>query len=405
MSFKLHTLQAFGVEIEYMIVNRETLDVRPLADRLIHMGNARKNEVSKGRFKWSNELVAHVVEIKTNGPVASLESLHKGFQEQVAAIEKRLEPLGCRLMPTGMHPWMDPSTQTVLWPYEDKEIYETFDRVFGCKGHGWSNLQSTHLNLSFSGDEEFRRLHSAIRLVLPLIPSLAASSPIMEGTPAPNLDQRLDAYGKNCAIFPSVSARLVPDVIPGASEYEERVYGPIQKDLESVGAQEVLEPVWVNARGAIARFDRGSIEIRLMDAQECPKADIEILRFLIKLLKSLVKMEHTTLEAQESIPTEFLADLLAATIQTGGKAAILDPAFPKLFGIDPAKASTARDLVRELNETSPQPFPHIRTITNHGTLSERLMASTSDTDNPEALQATYSKLADCLAKGTYFDAG
>ena len=43
-------------------------------------------------------------------------------------------------------------------------IYDTFDRIFSCKGHGWANLQSMQINLPFRGDEEFARLHAAIRV-------------------------------------------------------------------------------------------------------------------------------------------------------------------------------------------------------------------------------------------------
>ena len=59
-------------------------------------------------------------------------------------------------MPGGAHPWMDPARETRLWPHEDNEIYEAFDRIFGCTGHGWSNLQCVHLNLPFDDDENLR---------------------------------------------------------------------------------------------------------------------------------------------------------------------------------------------------------------------------------------------------------
>ena len=39
-----------------------------------------------------------------------------------------------------------------------------------------------HVNLPFADDAQFARLHAAIRLVLPLLPALAASSPIAEGS-------------------------------------------------------------------------------------------------------------------------------------------------------------------------------------------------------------------------------
>ena len=36
----------------------------------------------------------------------------------------------------------------------------------------------------------------------------------------------------------------------------------------------------MNSRGAIARFDRNAIEIRVIDVQECPKADLAIAIFI-----------------------------------------------------------------------------------------------------------------------------
>lgn len=395
---KKRLFEAYGVEIEYMIVDAVTLDVRPVADRLIHAGDSRKNDVTHGRYKWSNELVAHVIEIKTNGPVVSLEGLAAGFQAQVDTINRDLSALGCRLLPTGMHPWMNPGTETTLWPHDDKEIYETFDRVFGCKGHGWSNLQSTHLNLAFDGEEEFRRLHSAIRLVLPLIPALASSSPLADGAYSDCLNQRLVAYRKNCARFPSISARLVPAVIRSEAEYEAEIYAKIARDLESVQADDVLEPVWVNARGAIARFDRGSIEIRLIDTQECPAADMAIHHFIVQLLQALVAEKHAPLAAQESLDTELLSDLLQATITSAGKAPAPD-AFAQIFG---QSGVTVRELLRRIN-AGQESTPAMEVILREGCLAERIQQSVGEASR-DSLRKTFGRLADCLQRGELFHA-
>jgi len=186
--------ERFGVELEYMIVDADTLDVLPIADRLIHaVGPARKNEVRHGAVRSSNELVLHVIEMKTDGPAPALAGLAPLFQEEVRALDVLLRDHEARLLPAAMHPWMDPHRETRLWPHGDKTIYETFDRIFDCRGHGWSNLQSTHLNLPFRGDGEFNRLHTAVRLLLPLLPALAASSPYADGRRAPCLDMRLEA--------------------------------------------------------------------------------------------------------------------------------------------------------------------------------------------------------------------
>ena len=190
---KLGLFQGYGVELEYMIVHRETLAVLPVTDALLKAAAGRTvNEVKRGSLRWSNELVLHVIELKTNGPAASLEGLAGEFSRQALEINRLLEPFSGMLMPGAMHPWMDPDIETKLWPHGNRDIYNAYNQVFGCRGHGWSNLQSAHLNLPFADDEQFGRLHAAVRLVLPLLPAIAAASPVMGGKVTGLLDNRLD---------------------------------------------------------------------------------------------------------------------------------------------------------------------------------------------------------------------
>ena len=150
-----------------------------------------------------------------------------------------------------MHPWMDPE-QGRLWPHGTHEVYDAFDRIFSCKGHGWANLQSMHVNLPFAGDEEFARLHSAIRFLLPILPGLAASSPIIDGLPNGILDNRLLVYRDNCARIPSVTGAVVPEVVGSIGEYHERVLEPIYRDLEPHDPERRAAP----RMGQRARRDR-----------------------------------------------------------------------------------------------------------------------------------------------------
>ena len=58
---RIHLFQAFGVELEYMIVDRETMDIRPIADELLkHVIGSYGSEFNNGMVTWSNELVLHV---------------------------------------------------------------------------------------------------------------------------------------------------------------------------------------------------------------------------------------------------------------------------------------------------------------------------------------------------------
>ena len=173
----LGLFEGIGIELEYMIVNRDTLDVLPVADELLKsVVGSYSNDYEKEGICWSNELALHVVELKTGVPVATLSETNPLFQEDVRLINEIVSNFNGMLMPSGAHPWMDPCTEARLWPHGQRTIYETYHKIFNCEGHGWTNLQSCHLNLPFNGSEEFGRLHAAIRLVLPLIPAIAAST-------------------------------------------------------------------------------------------------------------------------------------------------------------------------------------------------------------------------------------
>src|SRR5262245_44761090 len=122
----LHAFAGCGIELEYMIVDRESLSVLPVADRLLLDAaggtGSKGGDVRRGRFGWSNELVLHLVEIKNFQPADSLEELPAAFQAEAQEINRLLEPMGACLMPSAMHPWMDPATETQLWPHDNEAI-------------------------------------------------------------------------------------------------------------------------------------------------------------------------------------------------------------------------------------------------------------------------------------------
>ncbi|HSM63423.1 MAG TPA: hypothetical protein VK833_05745, partial [Gillisia sp.] len=64
-----HLFEVFGIELEYMLVQSSNLKITPIVDKLMILKNGSiTSDVSNGEIEWSNELVAHVVELKTNGP-------------------------------------------------------------------------------------------------------------------------------------------------------------------------------------------------------------------------------------------------------------------------------------------------------------------------------------------------
>jgi carboxylate-amine ligase len=402
----LHLFEAYGIELEYMIVDRETLAVRPIADRLLTgAGGGYELEVERGPASWSNELALHVIEMKTNGPTPSLAGWGQRFQAQVAEIDALLAPMGARLMPSAMHPWMSPDAELRLWPHENDVIYQTFDRIFDCRGHGWANLQSMHINLPFGDDEEFGRLHAAIRCALPILPALAASSPYVDGAAAPALDMRMEVYRGNARRVPSVSGLVIPERVFTRADYEGVLLQGIYDDLEAVDPEGVLRHEWVNARGCIARFERGAIEIRVLDLQEHPGADLAVAGAVIAIVRALVEERTASGAAQRAWGEAELAQVLRGCIRDGEAHLIDDEAYLALWGWTSGPC-TAGALWRHLCDTivAEAPgydewAPSLARILDEGTLATRLRRIAGLAPTREALAALYRRLCDCLAAG------
>ena len=300
------------------------------------------SDVEMGEITWSNELTAHVIELKTTGPARSLAPLPALFQESVRRINSILESEGCRLLPSAMHPWMDPNREMVIWPHDYSIVYEAFNRIFDCRGHGWANLQAVHLNLPFADDAEFARLHAAIRVLLPILPALAASSPIFEGRLSGVLDTRLDVYRNNCRKIPLAAGRVIPEPVFSAADYHGRILEPLWAQIAPHDPEEILQEEWLNSRGAIARFERNTIEIRVLDVQECPQADVAVCALVADVLERLANGHWGDPKLLEAWDTDPLAEMLLSTIRDAEQAVIRDPDYLRLFGIDRPRSAHGR---------------------------------------------------------------
>jgi glutamate---cysteine ligase / carboxylate-amine ligase len=403
----LHLFEGFGVELEYMVVDRKSLDVRPIADLLFrNCSGSQISDVNNGTIAWSNELTAHVVEVKTNGPTRDLYQASQDFHRNIEVINKILGRHNAMLLPGAAHPWMDPIQEMVLWPHDAHEIYDLYNAIFDCRGHGWANLQSTHLNLPFTGDEEFARLHTAIRLLLPLMPALTASSPILEGRPTGWLDSRLKVYLHNQDHLPILTGRLIPEAVFSEKEYEDRIFAPIMLAISPFDPEGIMDKYFLNSRGAIARFDRGAIEIRILDIQECPLADCSIAQLIVETLRRLATENWSDYALQAQIDTEMLRELFLQVIRSGGKTLVADSGYLRLFGL-PAKAIQVSDIWQCLFTKcramlDPRSCEPLEQVLLEGCLSARIVRGLQGDYRRENLHDQYLRLADSLQQNSLY---
>jgi glutamate---cysteine ligase / carboxylate-amine ligase len=422
----LHLFQAFGVELEYMVVNKTSLAVCPIVDLVLK--EAAKlpgavveaegdpefpNQVELGDIAWSNELTLHVLELKTTAPAAKLEGLDQTFAAHIRRINQMLDERGCMLLPGGMHPTMDPFKEMKLWPHDYSPVYNTFNKIFDCRGHGWANLQAVHLNLPFHGDtdpeDEFGRLHAAVRILLPILPALAASTPVMDGGATGVLDNRLEVYRTNSRRIPAAAGMVVPEPVYTRANYDRVILQEIYRQYAPHDPEGVMRYEWANSRGAIARFMRDTIEVRVLDVQECAAADVAICAGVTAVLRAITEGGLGNLAELRAWPVEPLHEILLSVIRDADQAAVItDSAYLEALGFK-GHSCTANELWRHLLSLTLERSPAwptwrvpLSTILDEGPLARRLLKALGSAPTREHITATYRRLTDCLQANVQF---
>jgi glutamate---cysteine ligase / carboxylate-amine ligase len=245
---------------------------------------------------------------------------------------------------------------------------------------------------------------------LPILPALAASSPIFEGRLSEHLDTRLDVYRTNCRRIPLATGRVIPERVFAEADYQERILEPLFAEISPHDPQEILQEEWLNARGAIARFERNTIEIRVLDVQECPQADVAVCSLVADVVERLIKGQWGDPARLESWNVEPLAEILFATIRDADETTIRDIDYLQLFGIDGRTPLSAGELWRRLagclgpncRSADPSLSEAVEHLVEWGPLARRILTVVGPNPSRDRLLAVYRELADCLAAGRMF---
>ncbi len=396
--------EAFGIELEYMIVDRRRFSPLPIAEKILQddSGNV-VNKIAIGDVLVSNELANHVLEFKTPAPTRDFAALGAALRAAIAEVNARLAPFDATLASGGMHPFMDPARESQLWPHGNRAVYQAYDRVFGCRSHGWLNLQSCHLNLPFATEYEFGILHAAVTIALPYLSALSASSPYYDGQHHGFLDSRLRFYAENQASVPETAGHIVPEPVFTRDAYERQILQPAYAAIAPHDPGNILQHEWLNTRGAIARFDRAAIEIRVLDTQENPSRDLAICALVISLLKQLSLIEPERLRdlVLRHSPAERRQQFIDVARYGRGASIDLDDIASALrLDKPPVDVGELWKSVLRSHERSAFVKPHLvilRDIVSQSSLAERLLARYGPKPTRESLQTALADLANSLA--------
>ena len=395
-----------GLELEYPIVNRD-LEPVPLVEPAFRLLAGRgTSDVELGDIGFSNEFADHVFEVKTMRPLPSLvqaeAALVEGVQRFAAVLRDEFD---ARLLPTGMHPWFD-SRKGRLWTRSGLRIYTTYARLFDVRTHGWMNVHASHLNLPFGDERETMAMHTAASLLLPYLPALAASSPMHDGRLQPEIDARMKWLASLQARVPESIGAIVPEYVGSFAEYRREILQPMYAALDRLPGTAAVRQEFFNARGAVLRFSRRALELRVLDVQECVRMDAAVAAFARAALRHLaleVLQGRVELPPHESLVADF-----HACARNGSAARVAVPHLEverDADGLCDARTALRALLDAARRHVQPDETEYLELaagVIEHGSLAERIRARLEPhaAEGSEALAAAarglYLELMDCL---------
>jgi gamma-glutamyl:cysteine ligase YbdK (ATP-grasp superfamily) len=219
-------------------------------------------------------------------------------------------------------------------------------------------------------------------------------------------------YRGNSRQIPSITGQVVPEAVFCRADYEREIFQRMYDDIAPWDPAGVLQHEWLNARGAIARFDRSTIEIRVLDLQECPQADLAVCAAIITVLQEIVAERWFSLAEQQAWATEPLAEIFLAAARDGDEAMIQDERYLRALGFAGAAPCTAGRLWRhllthaaEVLGAAAEPWRAAwDTIGSQGPLARRILRAldAQSGDRQQRLAAVYRRLTECLDRDELF---
>lgn len=271
-----------GTEHEYSINNR-SLQPRAESDRILgELSGPGSSEASCGGVTLTKELQKTVIEFVPDHPAETIRELEGMVTDGTRSFFRRFGDRYC-LLGLGMHPSLRLS-QTAVWDSDEQEYYDAYDRIFGLSQHGWLNIQSLQVNLSYDGEKSMVGTFNTLRSLLPYLAAVSAASPFVEGVPSGSMDSRLLFYRENQRQIPSICHGIVPEPLVSRAQYLswlEEMYRALREKGEPSLCRE-----WVASYGVIIRFSRPCVELKVMDEQECARSDMALCAFIRALLRA-----------------------------------------------------------------------------------------------------------------------
>lgn len=390
-----------GVSIEYMIVDRSTLEPIPLIKELLNSLDEADQKVSAGKcLKWREGYQPHIFRICSAFPQINLNTLEHAIADEIRIVNRILAEFGAMLAPGGMHPLMDPFK--VKFNQTSNAKSTLYDQLFDTRGHSWINLNRTYVEFPYLSEEMLQRLQAAFRIILPIIPALSASSPVVEGNVSGRLDNGLRYARSKFQRYPSIAGQIIPEPYFSEKKYRDTVLSKIKSQLAPFDPQGLISPEEINFRGVIPDFHNNRIVLQILEPQECVAAEMAVVRLVYEAIRFLIEEKTISYEEQTEARMEILSGILEDVAESGRRAEVFSSEYLGYFGLD--EVCTVGKIWQHLfNKLSNDPlrplamYEHeLSVILEQGPLAERILTVVGEKPGTEELLFMWRRISDCL---------
>lgn len=227
-----------GVELEFQILDRLTLELVPRAAQLLSL----LPDPVKPRVAY--EFLQSVFEVQT-GICRNVEDVERDLRRTIAMVEEAAEKSGSLLFASGVHPFSRPGEQKVT----NSERYVRIMDELQLVGRQFI-AQGLHVHVGMPDGESAVRVADVVQAYLPLLLGLSASSPFFAGE-----DTGLCSY--RTKLFEALPMAGIAEYHGSWKAYEEEILM-----LQNAGIIREIRDLWWDVRPSPSF---GTVEIRICD--------------------------------------------------------------------------------------------------------------------------------------------
>ena len=312
-AFESGTDLTVAVEEEFALLDSETL---ALVNRFEEVKESAAGSAVDEHLV--GELIASEVEVRT-GRCETFAEAAETMGERRAQLSALTGALGISLGATGAHPWSRWQDQRII----DTPHYRRNDQLL--RYVVWrNNTFGLHVHVGIRGADRAIAVQDGLRVFLPHVLALSASSPLVEGVNSGLHSARTEIFTR---MFPRCG---VPDAYGTWAVYEEYV-----RTLYETGSIDEHTQIWWSVRPHLAY---PTVEIRICDAQP----DLGESKALAGYCYALAARIARAVDEGEPLPDpppRMIEENMWRAIRYGLSGSLLDP---ETYEVRPARAELER---------------------------------------------------------------